>query len=219
MPNNQLKSKLTYAPRLISLFIFTILFPSIKTISAEYVSCDDDRLNVAIKSNLLHDALLTPDFGVEITLPRNISVGAEGVYAWWSNNKTHRYWRIRGVWLDVNYWFGTASRKRVLSGHHIGIYGSSHDFDFEFGHKGRQARQPTFGAGVSYGYSFRLNDRLNLDLRVRAGYWSGHITNYIPQCGKYVCTDNYHKRYIGITDLAVTLVWFPGRGKFNNPIK
>ena len=194
MPNNQLKSKLTYAPRLISLFIFTILFPSIKTISAEYDSCDDDRLNVAIKSNLLHDALLTPDFGVEITLPRNISVGAEGVYAWWSNNKTHRYWRIRGVWLDVNYWFGTASRERVLSGHHIGIYGSSHDFDFEFGHKG-------------------------LDLHVRAGYWSGHITNYIPQCGKYVCTDNYHKRYIGITDLAVTLVWFPGRGKFNNPIK
>ena len=98
-----------------------------------------------------------------------------------------------------------------------GSFGPCHDFDFEFGNIGRQSRQPTFGAGVSYGYSFRLNSRLSLDLSVRAGYTGGHITVYKPQCGTYVCVDSYYRRYIGPTDVSVTLVWFPGRGAFNNP--
>lgn len=180
-------------------------------------SCYERCLNVAVKSNLLHDALLTPDFGVELALPRRISVSVDGVCAWWSRADAHRYWRVRGVWAGINYWFGTAAHRRALCGHHIGIYGSCHDFDFEFGNIGRQSRQPTFGAGVSYGYSFRLNSRLSLDLSVRAGYTGGHITVYKPQCGTYVCVDSYYRRYVGPTDVSVTLVWFPGRGAFNNP--
>lgn len=181
--------------------------------------CDNDCLHIAVKSNLIHDALLTPDFGVELALPSNFSVGVEGVYAWWSNNKAHRYWRIRGAWLDVNYWFGAAATRRELTGHHIGIYGSAHDYDFEFGGKGWQSRRPTFGVGATYGYSFRLNERMNIDLSMRVGYAGGNVTAYRPECGKYVCTDRYYKHYVGVTGLAVTLVWFPGRGNLNNPQK
>lgn len=181
--------------------------------------CDNDCLHIAVKSNLIHDALLTPDFGVELALPRNFSVGVEGIYAWWSNDKAHRYWRIRGAWLDANYWFGAAVRRRVLTGHHIGIYGSAHDYDFEFGGKGWQSRRPTFGVGATYGYSFCLNDRMNIDLAVRVGYAGGNVTAYRPECGRYVCVDRYYKHYVGVTGLAVTLVWFPGRGNFNNPKK
>ena len=143
-------------------------------------SCYERCLNVAVKSNLLHDALLTPDFGVELALPHRISVSVDGVCAWWSRAAAHRYWRVRGVWAGINYWFGAAAHRR-------------------------------------YGYSFRLNSRLSLDLSVRAGYTGGHITVYKPQCGTYVCVDSYYRRYIGPTDVSVTLVWFPGRGAFNNP--
>lgn len=187
--------------------------------TAQCVDCDNNCLHIAVKNNLLHYALLTPDFGVELALPMNFSVGVEGIYAWWSKDKAHRYWRLRGAWLDANYWFGAATGHRVLTGHHIGIYGSAHDFDFEFGGKGWQSRRPAFGAGASYGYSFRLNKRLNLDLGVRIGYTSARITAYRPECGKYVCVDRYRKHYVGLTGLAVTLVWFPGRGDFNNPTK
>ena len=182
-------------------------------------SCDNCCLHIAVKSNLLHDALLTPDVGVEIALPRHFSVGVEGVYAWWSNDARHRYWRIRGAWLDVNYWFGSASARGVLAGHHAGIYGSCHDFDFEFGNKGRQSHGPAFGGGVSYGYAWRLNDRLHLDLGIRVGYSGGRVTAYTPSCGRYVCYDRYFRHYVGVTGLAVTLVWFPGRGNFNNPAR
>lgn len=181
------------------------------------VSGDDCRVKVTVRSNLLYDAILTPSFGLELSLTPHCSVGLEGVYAWWSNDRSHRYWRIRGVWLDVNYWFGGSTRVRALTGHHAGLYMSWHDYDFEFGGKGWQSPRTTFGFGLSYGYSLRLNRRLNLDFFVRAGYSVGHVISYEPQCGQYVCIDRYLKRYFGITGLGVTLVWFPGRGNINNP--
>ncbi len=181
------------------------------------VSCQDRCPPVAIKSNLLYDVALTPDLGVEISLSRLISVGLEGVYAWWSNDRTHRYWRVRGGWLDISWWFGTASRRQRLTGHHAGIYASMHDYDFEFGHKGWQARNPTVGAGLTYGYSFRLNGRLSLDLNLRIGYAGGRVTEYTPQCDTYMCVRKYLSNYWGLTGAGVTLVWFPGRGSSNNP--
>lgn len=181
-------------------------------------SCDRCPL-VALKSNLLHDAAITPDIGVELSISRRVSVGIEGVYAWWSDSKRNRCWRIRGGWLDVSYWPGKEPLRQRLTGHHIGVYASMHDYDFEFGHKGWQARRPTVGAGLTYGYSFRINGRLSVDLHLRAGYSGGHITEYVPQCGKYFCTRNFHSNYFGITDLGVTLIWFPGRGDTNNPRK
>lgn len=165
---------------------------------------------VALKSNLLHDAILTPDIGIELSLSDRISVGIEGVCAWWSNDSAHRYWRIRGAWIDASWWFGRKSRKHRLTGHHAGIYASVHDFDFEFGGKGWQSHRPALGVGATYGYSLRLNRHLNLDLYVRAGYSGTGVTEYKPMCGTYVCVRHLSNRYFGLTGLGVTLVWFPG---------
>lgn len=183
----------------------------------ECTVCKERCPLVAIKSNLLYDAALTPDLGIELSLSRRISVGLESVYAWWSNDRTHRYWRIRGGWLDISWWFGAASRRQRLTGHHVGIYASMHDYDFEFGNKGWQARNPTFGTGFTYGYSFRLNGRLCLDLHLRAGYAGGRVTEYIPQCGTYMCVRKFQSSYWGLTGAGVTLVWFPGHDSTNNP--
>lgn len=183
----------------------------------EEVCPDCECPPVAIKSNLLYDAAITPDLGIEISLSKKISIGMEGVYAWWSNDRKHRYWRIRGGWLDASWWFGNRARQQRLIGHHAGIYLSLHDFDFEFGNKGWQARNPVFGAGLTYGYSFRLSDRLSLDLHLRIGYAGGRVKKYIPQCGAYNSIREYHSNYWGLTGVGVSLVWFPGRGNSNNP--
>lgn len=182
-------------------------------------ACDGRCPVVAIKTNLLHDAVLTPDLGLELSLSNRVSVGIEGVYAWWSNESKHRCWRIRGGWLDVSCWFGSTSLRRRLTGHHAGIYVSMHGYDFEFGGKGWQARRPAFGVGVTYGYSFRLNGRLSMDFSLSVGYAGGNVTEYVPQCGTYYCVRRYHNNYFGPTRLGVSLVWFPGRGTANNPAK
>ena len=174
---------------------------------------------VAIKSNLLYDAAITPDIGVELSLSKHVSVALEGVYAWWSNDDRHRYWRIRGAWLDASWWFDNNPATPRLTGHHAGVYVSLHDYDFEFGGRGWQARNPAFGAGLAYGYAFRLNGRLSLDLHLKVGYSGGTVTEYVPQCGTYMCVRRFHNNYFGLTGVGVSIVWFPGRGSSNNPLR
>lgn len=180
-------------------------------------SCTECNFKFSVKTNLLHDALLTPDFGIELSLARRWSLSAQGIYAWWSRPADNFYWRIRGSSLEFRYWFGRISNSRALTGHHIGIYGSIHDYDFEFGNTGYQAPDMTFGIGLSYGYSLKLNNRLNLDFSLRAGYSAGNQIKYHPECGTYVCDSHRYFKYFGPTALEITLVWFPGRNNFNNP--
>ena len=70
----------------------------------------------------------------------------------------------------------------------------------------------TYGAGLGYGYSFRISGRLNLDLGIKGGYSAGRQIKYRPECGSYVAVRRSFHQYWGITGVEVTLVWFPGRG-------
>lgn len=201
---------------------FFLIFVSIVSICAveakgEDASCDDCFPRFAVKTNLLHDLAMTPDIGIEAMVAKRFSLSLSGVYAWWSNDSKHRYWRIRGGVMEMRVWFGDRRRERALTGHHIGVYGSIHDYDFEFGGKGWQSPEPTYGAGLSYGYSVPLNGRFNLDLGIKVGYSVGNIIRYKPQCGTYVCTGHSFHRYFGLTGLDISLVWFPGNGNKNKP--
>ena len=167
--------------------------------------------DIAIKTNLVHDAFLTPDLGIEVVLPANFSISLTGTYAWWSNDSRHRYWRIRMGVAEARYWFGGCADCRFLTGHHAGIYASLFDYDFEFGGRGWQSPDASFGVGIAYGYSIKISRNLNLDFGLRAGYSAGTLIKYKPQCGTYVCTDRSYQRRFGLTGVAVSLVWFPGR--------
>lgn len=51
---------------------------------------------MAVKTNLLYDAVLIPDIGVEFCLGKNWSVAGNWMYAWWKSDRKHNYWRIYG---------------------------------------------------------------------------------------------------------------------------
>lgn len=195
----------------------SLLLLPVGQVKAESSDCIDCDLRIGLKTNLLHDALITPDLGIEVSLARRFSLSMEGVYAWWSKDSSHFYWRIRGAMAEMRLWLGSNPMQRALTGHHIGIYGSMYNFDFEFGGRGWQSPNMTYGIGVSYGYSLRINDRMNLDLGLKVGYTAGHLIKYKPQCDTYVCTGHTYRRNIGLTGIDVTLVWFPGRKKKNHP--
>ena len=180
-------------------------------------SCTECNFKFSVKTNLLHDALLTPDFGIELSLARRWSLSAQGISCLVEPPcrqlllaHTRKLTRIPLLVRPI-------SNSRALTGHHIGIYGSIHDYDFEFGNTGYQAPDMTFGIGLSYGYSLKLNNRLNLDFSLRAGYSAGNQIKYHPECGTYVCDSHRYFKYFGPTALEITLVWFPGRNNFNNP--
>ena len=48
----------------------------------------------AIKTNALYDLLLVPNIGVEFGFGKNWSVGANWMYAWWSNRGKNKFWRL-----------------------------------------------------------------------------------------------------------------------------
>lgn len=167
----------------------------------------NDSTYIALRSNLLADAALVPNAGVEVGLGSHCTALAQWEYSWWSKSRLHRYWRIYGGNAEVRWYF----EKNLFRGHHLGVYGQMLTYDFEFGGRGRLAPRWSWAAGVAYGYSFALNRNLNLDLTIGIGYLGGKYMKYVPCQGQYVWCSTHRSKYFGPTRAEVALVWLLGR--------
>lgn len=188
--------------------------------SAEVVVNQEGRLcnfplYMSLSTNMLYDALLTPNIGAEVYLGANFSVDANWHYAWWKLQKQNIFWRTYGGDLALRWWFGKSSRLKPLTGHHIGLYGQMITYDFEFGKNGVLADRWSWSAGLEYGYSLPIAERLNLDFTLGAGYHWGEFYEYKPVDGHYVWQATKRRQYIGPTKLEVSLVWLIGCDNYN----
>lgn len=168
----------------------------------------------ALKSNLLYDALLVPNLSLEASIGSGWTLGAGGMLAWWSKDAKHRYWRIYGGGLEIRKYFGTLSKSKPLQGHHLGIYGDFLTYDFEFGAKGYQSKA-TYAAGIKYGYSHPIANRLNLDFALGIGYLHSNYKTYVPRDGCYVYQETKKRKWLGPTQAEISLVWLLGKGNTN----
>lgn len=181
----------------------------------------------AIKTNMLYDALLVPNVGVEFSLGKRWSVAADWMYGWWSRNKSHRYWRVYGGGLTVRKYFGAKAAEKPLQGHHIGINAQMLTYDIEFGGKGYMGGKPggtlwdrmNYTIGAEYGYSMPVARRLNIDFSLAAGYMGGRYYEYTPLDGHYVWQATKNRKWIGPTKVEVSLVWLLGHGNYNTKTK
>ena len=168
----------------------------------------------ALKSNLLYDALLVPNLSLEASIGSGWTLGAGGMLAWWSKDAKHRYWRIYGGGLEIRKYFGTLAKSKPLQGHHLGIYGDFLTYDFEFGAKGYQSKA-TYAAGIKYGYSHPIANRLNLDFALGIGYLHSNYKTYVPRDGCYVYQETKKQKWLGPTQAEISLVWLLGKGNTN----
>lgn len=179
---------------------------------------------MALKTNMLYDAMLIPDIGAEFYLGRNWSVTANWAYAWWDNNSSHHYWRYYGGDLGVRRWFGHAAARKPLTGHHLGLSAGIVTFDFELGGKGYMGGKPgrtlwdrcLLTSAIEYGYSLPVARRLNIDFCIGVGYAGGKIVEYIPEDGKYIWEKTKKVNWFGPTKAEISLVWLIGRGNVNS---
>ena len=169
----------------------------------------------ALKSNLLYDALLVPNLSLEASIGSGWTLGAGGMLAWWNKDAKHRYWRIYGGDLEIRKYFGTLSKSKPLQGHHLGIYGEFLTYDFEFGAKGYQSKA-TYAAGIKYGYSHPIANRLNLDFALGIGYLHSNYKTYVPKDGCYVYQETKKRKWLGPTQAEISLVWLLGKGNTNS---
>lgn len=170
---------------------------------------------MALKTNMLYDAALIPNIGIEFYLGKGWSIGANWMYAWWKNDPGHVYWRTYGGDLNVRKYLGRRAQEKPLTGHHIGIYGQILTYDFETGKRGYLGDRWSYGGGFEYGYALPIGRRLNLDFSLGVGYFGGKYKVYDPQDGCYVWKATRQRNWIGPTKAEVSLVWLIGRGNFN----
>ncbi len=170
---------------------------------------------LAVKTNLLYDALAVPNVGVEVYLGKQWSLAANWMYAWWKTDKRHRYWRIYGGDIEGRYWLGKKAKEKPLQGHHLGFYAQIVTYDFEWGGRGYLGDKWSYGAGISYGYSHPMAKRLNLDFTIGIGYLGGEYKEYLPIDNHYVWQVTKQRHWFGPTKAEISLVWLIGRGNTN----
>ena len=178
---------------------------------------------MAVKTNMLYDALLVPNIGVEFYVGKNWSLAGNWMYAWWKSDRHHNYWRLYGGDLEVRRWFGRKASEKPLAGHHIGLYGRIFTYDFETGGTGYMGGKPggtlwdkmNYSVGLEYGYSLPVARRLNLDFVIGVGYWGGEYHKYAPIDGHYVWKETRRRHWFGLTEAEISLVWLLGRGNYN----
>ncbi len=178
---------------------------------------------IALKTNMLFDALLVPNIGAEFYLGKNISVYGQWMYGWWDRDPRHRYWRLYGGDLGFRLWLGKKAHEKPLTGHHLGVYGGVLTFDFELGGTGYMGGKPDgtlwdrclVNAGIEYGYSLPVGKRLNIDFTIGLGFLGGNYIKYFPFDNEYYRDKEYKMRYFGPTKAEISLVWLIGRGNTN----
>ena len=170
---------------------------------------------MAVKTNMLYDALLTPNIGVEFYLGKNYTISADWMYAWWKKHSIAWWHRTYGGDLEFRRYFGRVADEKPLQGWHVGLYGGIVTYDFDWGGRGYLGDRWSYGGGLSFGYSMPWKRRLNLDFTVGLGYLGGEYKEYLPLDGCYVWQCTKQRNYIGPTKIEVSLVWLIGRGNYN----
>ena len=178
---------------------------------------------MAIKTNMLYDAVATPNISAEFYLGKGFTLSAGYTHAWWKVDSKNLFWRYYGIDASLRWWFGKSSRIKPLQGHHIGLNYQIMTYDFQFGNKGILAGKPggtlfdrpSHILAVEYGYSLPIARRLNLDFAIGFGCHWGIFDEYIPIDGHDVWQATKRRMFFGPTKVEVSLVWLIGYGNYN----
>ena len=169
--------------------------------------------NFALKTNLLSDALLNVNLGMETGLAPRWTLDLSGEYNAWTLDS--RKWKHYAVQPEARYWFCDR-----FAGHFLGLHvmGGQYNFGHIRNHVnflGSDFSKLTnyryqgwaVGAGVGYGYSWVLNKHWNLEAELGLGWMYTRFDVFeCKNCGKKIESDKPHN-YFGPTKAAINLVY------------
>ena len=133
--------------------------------------------SVALKTNLVDDALLNVNAGIEVGLAPKWTLDIPASFNAWTLSHDRR-WKHWWVQPGARYWFCNR-----FAGHFVGVHTQGGQYNMGgfdgkwnlFGTDARKLRDTRYqgwflGAGVSYGYSFILGKHWNLEGEIGIGY-------------------------------------------------
>lgn len=163
---------------------------------------------LAIKTNLLYDAILMPALEVEYRFNPRWTLNVEGDMAWWENFGTNKCYQLAMVSPEGRYWFPS---RKPWHGHYIGLFGTFAWYDLENGDEGYQGE--AIAAGLSYGYMFPIARNLSLEAGIGLGFMHTRYEEYLPIEGHYVYQQTKNLNYFGPLKLKFNLVWRLGKDR------
>ncbi len=167
---------------------------------------------VALKTNLLYDATLTPNVGMEVGIAKRQTVQLfYGLHPWklnsGSDGKFLKHWVLNPEW---RYWFC-----HRFNGSFFGIHALGGEFD------AANIKTPLgwwkeledhrfegwfVGGGISYGYQWVLSRHWNVEAAIGLGAAYIKYDKFAcGWCGKKL--DDGDKIYIGPTKLALSIMY------------
>ena len=165
---------------------------------------------VAIKTNFLENAALTPNLGLELGLGRKYTLDMRAGYSdvsFWQSvfpDKDKQLVNATGS-AELRYWFCGKFNSHFLGVHALysryDVKGLDIPLLFDRDHR---FDGTAYGGGVSWGYHWMWSKRWGLEFNLGAGF---AILNYDKyDCGTCDLVGRFQKTYFGPTRAGITLV-------------
>ena len=187
--------------------LYILLLMTVAALTAE-------AQDVAVKSNILSDALLNVNGGIEIGLARRWTFDMPAEFNGWtmSHNRRWKHWAVQP---GVRFWFCDR-----FAGHFVGAHLHGGQYNIGgidgrvklLGTDFRKLKDSRFqgwfaGGGISYGYAWVLNRHLNFEAEIGLGYSYTEYDQFrCSGCGKKIKEDKPH-HYVGPTKAALNIVY------------
>lgn len=165
---------------------------------------------VAVRTNLLYDAMLLPTLGVEWRVNQSIGIKVDGSRSWWEgeHGKVQKIWlvnpELRWYLLDSKRFYVGASAnfgEYNLYGYPLGKL-----FSKDTGYQGS-----VWSAGLTVGYQLCLSRHFSVDFNLGLGYTRSEYDSYGMTNGVRVYkAKDQSKNFWGPTQAGISLVWTIG---------
>lgn len=177
--------------------------------------CSASAQKVALKTNLLQDALLDPNVGVEVGLAPKWTLDIPFQMNAWTVGNDHR-WKHWLVQPEARYWFCER-----FAGHFVGVHAIGGQYNFgNLGFKAHnflgsdlsQLQDKRYqgwgvGAGVAYGYAWPVAKHWSVEGEVGVGWIYTRFDSYPCQkCGRKIDKNRVHN-YVGPTKASLNIVY------------
>ncbi|WP_374046825.1 DUF3575 domain-containing protein [uncultured Alistipes sp.] len=165
---------------------------------------------IALKTNFLYAATLTPNLGLEFSLGKKSTMDISAGYNFYESSKDKR-WQHWLVQPEYRWWFCERFNGAFIGAHLLGGQYSFAKIDFPLNVfsdlKNNRYEGEFLGGGIVFGYEWILGKRWNLEAAIGVGYVRVWYDKYgCANCGPKL--DSGAKNYFGPTKASVSLIFF-----------
>ena len=173
-------------------------------------SWKSDTYRFAVRTNLLYDAFLVPNLGVEWRVNRHVGVQMNYGGSRWGGETG----KVQKIWLvspEVRWYLLDAKRFYVGASANVGEYNIYKGMLGDLISKDTGYQGKLWNAGLTVGYQLRLNRSFSLDFNLGLGYTNLEYDSFNVVNKRRVFKDkDKSKDFWGPTQGGISLVWTIG---------